>query len=224
MPRKEYKHHIFYKMTNLINDKFYYGMHSCHEDDHSNCKYKGSGTRLRYSKQKYGIENFKIEFLKFFGTRKELSQYEKTFVTLDFIQANQPLCMNIKEGGHDGLQSEENMLKWIEAGKLALKKKWQDQEYRDWQSKKVSKFLKEEHKNGNRKHLNVHLDWTDKKHTQETKNKIGLANSIRQKENPVHLGKKWINDGINSKMIIPDELESYLSNGWKSGRIWKRNK
>lgn len=32
-------------------------------------------------------------------------------------------------------------------------------------------------------------------------------------------GRKWVNNGSVSKMVNPTELESYLSNGWISGRL-----
>ena len=59
MGRKQKKYHFIYKTTNLINDKFYIGMHST---DDLNDKYIGSGKRLWYSINKYGINNFKLTF------------------------------------------------------------------------------------------------------------------------------------------------------------------
>jgi hypothetical protein len=50
---KSKKFHFIYKTTNLLNNKFYIGMHST-----SNLKdgYLGSGTHLRYAIRKYGIQ------------------------------------------------------------------------------------------------------------------------------------------------------------------------
>ena len=52
------KYHFLYKTTNLINGKYYYGMHSTYK---LNDGYLGSGKILRYSIRKYGKENFSIE-------------------------------------------------------------------------------------------------------------------------------------------------------------------
>ena len=30
--------------------------------------------------------------------------------------------------------------------------------------------------------------------------------------------RKWINNGDQSKMVLPNEIDSYLSNGWMMGR------
>lgn len=35
------------------------------------------------------------------------------------------------------------------------------------------------------------------------------------------IGRILINNGIISKQIYPDELEQYLNNGWRKGRIGK---
>lgn len=62
--------------------------------------------------------------------------------------------------------------------------------------------------------------WKDRKHTEETKEKIGKVNSIKQKgDKNSQFGTCWITkDNINKK-IKKEELESYLSLGWFKGRI-----
>ena len=86
--------HYFYKITNLLTQQFYYGIHST---DNINDNYMGSGTRLRIAYQKYGIENFTKEILKFFDTRKECADYEASVVTEQLI--NDKNCYNIIKGG-----------------------------------------------------------------------------------------------------------------------------
>ena len=91
------KYHYIYKTTNLINGKFYVGMHST-----NNLKdgYLGSGKKLRYSIRKYGIEKFKIEYLEFFNNRIDLANREKQLVNEDLLK--DPMCMNLKNGGNGG--------------------------------------------------------------------------------------------------------------------------
>lgn len=95
---RNHKYHYCYRITNLVNGKYYYGIHSTnHLDD----GYLGSGTHLCEDKRKYGKNNFKKEILKFFKTRQEASEYEKTIVNEDLIHdAN---CYNVKLGGDYGL-------------------------------------------------------------------------------------------------------------------------
>ena len=89
--------HYFYKITNLINNHFYYGVHNTNNLDDG---YMGSGKRLNIAYNKYGIENFKKEILKFFNTSKEAFEYEAEYVNEDLIQNND--CYNIVPGGNGG--------------------------------------------------------------------------------------------------------------------------
>ena len=64
--------------------------------------------------------------------------------------------------------------------------------------------------------------WKEKKHKQETKDKIGLANSIIQKgEGNSQFGTCWITKDNENKKIKKEELEYYLSLGWIKGRKLK---
>lgn len=88
------KYNYFYKITNNLNNHFYYGIHST---DNLEDGYMGSGTRLNYAYKKYGIENFTKEILKFFDTREECAEYEAEMVTEELIHNNE--CYNIVFGG-----------------------------------------------------------------------------------------------------------------------------
>jgi molecular chaperone GrpE (heat shock protein) len=59
------KFNYFYKTTNIINEKFYYGVHSSDKD---NDNYLGSGKLLLKAIKKYGRENFKREIIQFFDS------------------------------------------------------------------------------------------------------------------------------------------------------------
>ena len=88
------KYHYFYKITNNINNKFYYGIHST---NNLNDGYMGSGKRLHYAYKKYDIENFTKEILKFFNSRKEASDYEAEVVTETLVKKDD--CYNVALGG-----------------------------------------------------------------------------------------------------------------------------
>jgi len=67
--------HYFYKTTNLINGKFYYG--SGHLK-----RYIGSGKLFLKAVKKYGKENFKHERLIYFNSRESAYEFENRFLSL----------------------------------------------------------------------------------------------------------------------------------------------
>ena len=93
--KKQY--HYFYKITNLINNHFYYGVHNT---NNINDGYMGSGKRLHYAYEKYGIENFEKEILKYFDTAKDAFEYEAEYVIEDLVK--DPNCYNLVNGGKTG--------------------------------------------------------------------------------------------------------------------------
>ena len=57
----------------------------------------GSGIAIRRAYEKYGIENFTKEIIKYFETSDEAFEYEKNFVTEEVV--NDENCYNMKTGG-----------------------------------------------------------------------------------------------------------------------------
>jgi hypothetical protein len=88
------KYHYFYKITNNINNHFYYGVHNTDDLDDG---YMGSGKRLHIAYKKYGIENFTKEILKFFDTSDKAFEYEAEIVNEEMIKRRD--CYNIQLGG-----------------------------------------------------------------------------------------------------------------------------
>lgn len=87
-------YHYFYKITNKINGKFYYGVHNT---NNLNDGYFGSGKVLKEAYKKYGIENFEKEILKFFDTEEEAFAHEKEVVNEELIKNKE--CYNVQIGG-----------------------------------------------------------------------------------------------------------------------------
>jgi hypothetical protein len=206
------KYHFLYKTTNLLNGKFYVGIHST-----SNLKdgYLGSGTRLRRSIRKYGEENFKMEILQFFNDRQTLFEEEKKLVNNNLLK--EPLCMNLKPGGSGGLNNEAHAQKFHKAGgravmqllaKRHLHRLKTDNLYRtDWLNKTKNGVIAAGYEMG---------VFYGKTHTDETKRKIGEANSKKQKgEKNSQFGTIWITNGTENKKIKKEER---IPTGWKNGR------
>lgn len=93
MKTKKY-YNYFYKITNNINQKFYYGVHRTTNLDDG---YMGSGTLISKAIKKYGVENFSKEILKYFDTQEEAYLYESKFINDDLVKDR--MCYNVKPGG-----------------------------------------------------------------------------------------------------------------------------
>lgn len=88
------RYHYFYRITNLLNGHFYYGIHSTYNVEDG---YMGSGKRLNLAYKKYGVENFTKEILKFFKTRNDAAAYEMEIVNETLITNDN--CYNLILGG-----------------------------------------------------------------------------------------------------------------------------
>lgn len=101
----ERNYNYFYKITNLVNGKYYYGIHST---DNLDDGYMGSGIILRKEMRNYGKENFKKDIVRFFDTREDLVKYESEFVNEDLIRDKN--CYNRSVGGTGGRLCDNQVL------------------------------------------------------------------------------------------------------------------
>jgi len=86
-----------YKVTNLINKKFYIGVHKTEDPEDS---YFGSGVAIKSAIKKYGKENFKKEILYSNLSMEEAYKIESEIVDEKFT--NNPRTYNMKLGGFGG--------------------------------------------------------------------------------------------------------------------------
>lgn len=211
------KFHFIYKTTNLVNGKYYIGMHST---DNLADGYIGSGKMLGHSVNKYGKDNHKTEILEQLIDRKSLKIREYELVTKELLL--DPLCMNLTFGGDGG---------WEYHNSLSVNK--------EFRIKGAVNANRSEKKNSNLKYLKgisdrtkqMHIDgklkaptFTGKNHNEETKNKIGTANAIHQiGSGNSQFGTCWIFSEIKERSIKiqKEELEIYLKADWKVGRKMK---
>ena len=128
---KEKKYNYFYKITNLINNHFYYGIHSTND---LNDGYMGSGSRLHYAYKEFGIENFKKEILKFFDTREECAKYEAFIVNEELITDIN--CYNISLGGET--YNTLNTISCIDKDGNRFRCKYNDPEYINGEYKPIT--------------------------------------------------------------------------------------
>jgi len=212
MGRKAKKYHYIYKTVNVLSGKYYIGMHST---SNLNDGYLGSGTRLRYSINKHGRDNHKVEILEFCDTRELLKQREEEIVTMNEIAKVD--CMNLRVGGEGGFSSEAHRIKCSKAGSDAFKKRYyNDTKFRE----NFIKFKKLEmdilRKDGKITTWKDNYDWTGKKHSDETKLKMSKSKNIGKVNS--QFGKCWITNEVDNKKIIKGDS---LPDGWRLGRVMK---
>ena len=182
-------YHYFYKITNLINNHFYYGVHNT---DNLDDGYMGSGKRLHKAYEKYGIQNFKKEILKFFSTSEEAFSYESAIVDKKLVDDSN--CYNLTSGGRA----------WNNTGLILVKLSGKDDYF----------FISKERYDENRELYDT--TWTGRHHRKESRNKTRKSMTPKNSTN----NRVWVsnNKGI-TKYLRKDLLDEYLSNGWELGRI-----
>ena len=213
-------HYTIYKITNQINGKFYIGSHKTKD---LNDNYMGSGKYLKHAQEKYGIENFKKEYLFIYNTDEEMYTKEAELVNIDFLTDEN--TYNLKLGGFGGFdfinKTRKNLYGkngLIGYGGENLKppvftRSDLSEEDKIKIKKKISSSVRRSYELGRKK------PFLGKTHSDETKRKIGEKTSIHQSgSNNSQYGTIWINNGIvNKKNKKGDDLPT----SWKKGRLKK---
>jgi len=213
-------YYTIYKITHIPSGKFYIGRHQTKDLDDG---YMGSGTYLKHAQEKHGLDQFKKEYLHIFDSDQPMYLKEQELVTKELCSRSD--TYNVQPGGFNGgwqwvNNSKQNiygmngktpnvkkdLVKAREKRNYLLK---ENSEYRKKFSEKVSKGLK--------KHIQENgAAWTGKTHSNESKRKIGLANSKAQcgSKNSQY-GTMWITNGSENKKIKKD---CTIPEGWYKGR------
>ena len=216
MPRKQKQYHFIYKTTNLINNKFYVGMHST---DNLEDGYFGSGKIINYSVNKHGIENHRVEILEFLPSREELKKREAEVVNEEMLK--HPLCMNLKFGGEGGwdhinsnvIERNKSQILRSSAGGLAAAKVF---EKGSTAAKNRSKMTNTSTLANNGKYNLPSRD--GKPHSEETKQK--MRKSKNNGESNSQFGSRWIHN-LELKISKKIKKAAPLPIGWKEGRKLK---
>lgn len=207
--KKDKKYHYTYKTINLINNRYYLGMHST---NNLNDDYLGSGKRLWYEIRKYGKQNFKLEILSYYNTREELIEAEKNLITENDINNNN--CLNLKLGGSGGFNLED-IKKGNIAGNKAFKEKLRDPDYKNIHSNKCRernlKLIYTGYKNEKFKY-----NWKGKKHSEESKQKMSeIKKGTGKGKNNSQCNTMWITNGKENKKIKKTDK---IPTEWYKGR------
>lgn len=204
-------YYAIYKITNLVNGKIYIGTHRTKSLENS---YMGSGLLIRKAVKTYGVENFKKEYIEVFDNPTDMWQMEAKLVNEEFLRRDD--VYNIALGGVSGL-SFNAIINHTPLRQKINAKLWSDPSFRKRASERASKTFHRLHKEGKI----TAYGFKDKHHTEETKQRIGKANSIHQQgSGNSQYGTCWIFnlELKENKRIKREELQEWLQKGWVKGR------
>lgn len=205
--------YTIYQTTNLQNGKIYIGKHQTEnpEDD-----YLGSGRLLREAVSKYGSQNFTKDVLFVFDSEDEMDAKEAELVTEEFVKedTNYNLC----PGGHGGWGYVNNTIDRLVLNReINSKRKYGSHSEQVKAAHRANPEYRKKLSEAGKKNKS----FLGKTHTDETKQKIGEANSKHQTgRGNSQYGRIWIYspDERRSKTIPKGELDDHIKNGWLRGR------
>lgn len=226
--------YIVYIITNMVNGMIYIGVH---KTDDLNDNYMGSGKLLKRAQKKYGIENFKREYLYVFDNAEDMFKMESELVNEEFIARKD--TYNLKLGGSggwghinsdDGLRARsanENYQNGRAAGTVAgiatyLKRLDEDEDEDEDFRNAVCVRLRRTSKLAREKLRSVYEStgmwpFSNKIHSEETKAKISEKAKLKTGDKNSQFGTMWImnTESGESKKIKKDDL---IPDGWVKGR------
>ncbi len=202
--------HYVYEIKNIIDDKIYVGKHSTENIDDG---YMGSGKLLNRAIRKYGIENFRKTIIKHFKTAEEAFEFEKQLVNEEFIKDAR--TYNLAMGGKGGnIHPVNGNARKIMS--FAIKEAWKNVDFRKRVSQCSTKTVERLRKEGKWK-----AGWKGGIHSEETKKRIGIANSKHQAgKGNSQFGTIWIThqEEKQTQKIKKEEFVTYQKLGWIKGR------
>lgn len=195
-------YYYIYKITctkGSFKDKFYYGQHTT---TNLNDEYKGSGKKLCDYYKTYPDDYIK-EIICFCKDNEELNQKEYEII---HPWLNNPMCLNLMEGGHGGKLSIESKMKISNSNKEKLKgnTNHRGDKLSDEVKKKISDKTKEA-----MKHVTLWNKGKKNVYSEETLKSI--SNSLKGNQN--HKGHKH-----------SDEAKRKMSEKKKGSIAWNKGK
>ena len=206
-----------YKITNLINNKYYIGVH---KTDNLHDEYMGSGKLIKRAIKKYGIENFEKEIIKYFDCYGDALKYEKELVNEELIEKKD--CYNIRTGGFGGLLN------------LEIRNIISKNQKENWKNNK-EEIMTNRKNNGH--YDKVSRSLTGKKKTEEHTNKInknpekilktaekhrGMKRSDETKQNQSEAKKKFIEEN-GTKFLGKGCFYIHNPETGEKKRCWDKN-
>lgn len=190
------KYYIIYKITNLINGKYYIGKHIT---ENMNDNYMGSGKLIKKALEKYGKDNFKKEIISIYENEHDMNIAESAIIDL-----SDNLSYNLHPGGKGGWQyvNSNNLNNNDEAIQIKSKKmkEYWTEEKRKEKSENMKKFNDE---NGTERYSKIlrerYADPTFKESFDQTMTEVNKKIEKRKKASET-LKQLWQNEEYVNKM------------------------
>lgn len=204
-------YYTVYKITNVLNGKFYIGKHKTKDLDDG---YMGSGKLIKRAIEKHGVENFKKDILHVFETESEMNKAEARLVVLNEDSYN--LC----PGGEGGFgYINEKKLNIYENHTAIAKRNLSIAAETRVKNDAYFKLMKANSELGIQKlkALFPQGTWKGRKHSDETKAKIKASKKDKQLASKnSQYGTAWITNGVINKKIKKIDI---VPEGWYKGRV-----
>ncbi len=212
-----------YRTTNLVNGRFYLGVHKTSVLDDG---YLGSGKLLKRAIAKHGEANFRKDVLFVFETDEEA--FRKEFELVEAAKAD-PLCYNLRQGGSGGFDwiNKKPDQAWrvragVRANQTIQKRCMQSVEYREaTRARRIKhiRYVRSEADKERAKHLSLMsaAAWRGQHHSPET---LKLMSELKRGSANKQFGKKWMYSPVLgiSKPFPKKEVEGKMQTGWLLGR------
>lgn len=244
----EKQYNYTYRLTLKEDPRYYYfGKHSTNLSPDID-PYYGSGTEVKELKQQLGQDCFVREILAFYSSKKEVLQAERELI--GSLWKTDPFCLNRVPGGifdctglihitkngiNRSIDPEQLSLfeaeGWVKGQttkkdspvrKRAVTELWKDPEYREHQ--RLSHL-------GSKNHLGYKVSEEGRKRMSEAGKRPrpwlkGRTISEAQRKASSERNKqfKWVTNGTQNIKIHESNLEKYIQQGWKQGRIIPKRK
>jgi hypothetical protein len=208
----KFQYYIVYKTTNLLNNKYYIGVHATND---LNDGYLGSGKNIKQAIKKYGKEHFKKDILYIYNTRDYTPEQasnlmfikEAELVTKETLNDSQ--CYNAMLGGD--INPNMKGTTW------AIK----DGIIRKIHKEQIDEFKKQGYEIG--RYHTKDGRWVNKEGKSKMVKRELFAQYLSEgwlpgRAYPITANTVWVNKEGVCKMIKKNELNDYLKNGYVCGR------
>ncbi len=210
--------HTVYKTKNLINGKFYIGVH---KTDDLTDGYLGSGTLIKRAIEKYGEESFEKEILFEFDNAEEAFQKEEELVEQ---HRRDPLSYNIRKGGaggfdyinQNGFSALGGQRSHVTRSRLLAEDPAYGEKIRAAARRSIAIASARVSPEIRLRNLAKAVEtWRGQHHSIEYRER--KSQELLGDNNPTR-GKHWINLGGLEMVVLPEEVQKYLDLGWMKGR------
>lgn len=212
---------VIYKITNILNNKSYIGRKKLYKGKYNDLhNYFGSGIHIKNAIKKYGIENFKKEYLDVAYSDEELDLKEMYYI--EKYNTLKEGYNSTKGGEHFRGEFSDNELRKQKISEWS-KSFWGNEENR---KKLIEKRIGKKRSEFTKKQMS---ESAKKSWTEERKKKASESgNYVRHfdEETKKRIGETLktlitINNGVEERRVSESELENYLSQGFIKGGLPK---